>query len=223
MKKRLEDQLLELAFDPRQDSIPAEIEADPAAHMRLNEYRTMKSALGQLRDIPEHQLSTERLREALLHQGLKRRFQFPWQLTAYGSVACAVVVCAFFTSKVFRPVQQTPSSASPRNVVDVTPKLDSSDTANMWLTPPDANTHTPRGGVATAVHHHHAHLKLVTGHSTDSLVLNVKKLDPYVSTPPSRTLTSLYKPNSASEARDGDNQLPTKPVSPQGRFRMPSS
>ena len=99
MKKRLEDQLIELAFGDRHESGVAEGASTPEAAARLKEYRAMRSALGQLRELPEHQLSTERLREALLHQGLKRRRAFPWQALGYISAASSLFVCAYFVSR----------------------------------------------------------------------------------------------------------------------------
>ncbi len=99
MNKRLEDRIIELAFEERSESGAAEVAKSPEAAARLLEYRTMRSALGQLRELPEHQLSTERMRQALLHRGLKRRRAFPWQGLGYLAVAAGFFVCAFFVSK----------------------------------------------------------------------------------------------------------------------------
>ena len=114
MKKHLEDQLIELAFGDRTETGVAEMTTTPEAAERLKQYRTMRSALGQLRELPEHQLSTDRLREALLHQGLKRRRSFPWQALGYISAASSLFLCAFFLSRDLRRAGiQTQVAVSP--------------------------------------------------------------------------------------------------------------
>lgn len=102
MNKRLEDRLIQLAFEERSDAGMQQVADLPEAAARLREYQSIKTALGQLRDLPEHQMSTERLREALLHRGLKRRAAFPWQAIGYGATATALFVCAFVASRDIR-------------------------------------------------------------------------------------------------------------------------
>jgi hypothetical protein len=111
MKKRLEDRLIEFAFSDRTETDVAELATTPETAARLKEYRAMRSALGSLRELPEHQLSTERLREALLHQGLKRRRSFPWQALGYISAASSLFVCAFFLSRDVRRAGSQPQLA----------------------------------------------------------------------------------------------------------------
>ncbi|MHB8636321.1 MAG: hypothetical protein ACYC96_07605 [Fimbriimonadaceae bacterium] len=108
MKKRLEDRLIEVAFGDRTELTASEQAATPEAAARLKEYRLMRSALSQLREMPDHQLSTERLRERLLHQGLKRRRSFPWQALGYGIAACSLFVCAFYVSRDVRRITARP-------------------------------------------------------------------------------------------------------------------
>lgn len=75
MKKNLEDKLAMLAFEDitPEEAKALELEAanDPEARVALFEYREMREGLRAMADIPEHQLSTERLRDAILAQGLK--------------------------------------------------------------------------------------------------------------------------------------------------------
>jgi len=84
MKKKLEDKLAMLAFgdvDPRETArIEHELGGNDRARAILAEYREMRAALKALGEIPEHQLSTQRLRHAVLNSGLKPkpRPQFGW-------------------------------------------------------------------------------------------------------------------------------------------------
>ncbi|HVT13515.1 MAG TPA: hypothetical protein VHE55_14720 [Fimbriimonadaceae bacterium] len=84
MNKKLEDKLAMLAFgdlSPEETArLEQEVAGDPKAVMVLREYRDMRNGLKALHDIPEHQLSTERLRHAVLNQGLKpkTRPQLGW-------------------------------------------------------------------------------------------------------------------------------------------------
>ncbi len=84
MNKKLEDKLAMLTFgdlSPEETTrLEQEVAGDPKAVMVLRQYRDMRSGLKALHDIPEHQLSTERLRHAVLNQGLKptSRPQLGW-------------------------------------------------------------------------------------------------------------------------------------------------
>lgn len=75
MKKRLEEKLAMLAFgdlSPEETTrLEQEVAGDREAGRVLAEYRDMRSGLRAMSNIPEHQLSTERLRHAILTQGLK--------------------------------------------------------------------------------------------------------------------------------------------------------
>jgi hypothetical protein len=84
MNKRLEEKLAMLAFgdmSPEEVTrLEQEVVGDREASLVLEQYRGMRSGLRAMADIPEHQLSTERLRNAVLNQGLKpkSRPQLGW-------------------------------------------------------------------------------------------------------------------------------------------------
>lgn len=75
MKRKLEERLARLAFDDLSPSETAELErlaaSDTEAARMLNEYRSMRNGLRDLADVPPHQLSNDRLRDAILGQGLR--------------------------------------------------------------------------------------------------------------------------------------------------------
>jgi len=75
MKGKVEDKLVQLAFG---DLSPSEAkrleqvaERDPEAHRALVVYKEMRDGLRLLADVPEDQFSKERLRDAILKEGLK--------------------------------------------------------------------------------------------------------------------------------------------------------
>lgn len=74
MNKRIEDQLAKLAFGELSTSEEAELrrlcESDPEAGKTLEQFQSIRHGLKQLPVTP-HQLSTERLNEAILRQGLR--------------------------------------------------------------------------------------------------------------------------------------------------------
>jgi hypothetical protein len=94
MKKNLEDKLAMLAFE---DLSPEEAQAleqealhDPEAKIALFEYRQMREGLRAMADIPEHQLSSERLRDAILTQGLKPKSRSGLGWLWMPAAACAL-------------------------------------------------------------------------------------------------------------------------------------
>lgn len=74
MNKRIEDQLAKLAFGelgPREEAELRRLcETDPEAGKALEQFQSIRHGLKQLPVTP-HQLSTERLNEAILRQGLR--------------------------------------------------------------------------------------------------------------------------------------------------------
>lgn len=74
MNGKFEEKLAQLAFGDISSEEAARIEAqvhkNPEAARRLAEYRDMRGGLRAMADVPEHQLSNERLREAILARGL---------------------------------------------------------------------------------------------------------------------------------------------------------
>jgi len=75
MKGKFEDKLAKLAFGELNSDEAArlerEVQSDPEALRTLSMYKDMRSGLRSLSDIPEDQFSKERLRDAILTQGLK--------------------------------------------------------------------------------------------------------------------------------------------------------
>jgi anti-sigma factor RsiW len=97
MKFRKEDRLAKLAFGDLNEQEAQELEllvkSDPRMEKTLMEYRSMRDGLRQLADIPEHQLSNERLRDAILGNGLnpKAPVKFDWGWIATSALACFIV------------------------------------------------------------------------------------------------------------------------------------
>ena len=75
MRSKFEDKVAKLAFgDLSPDDavkIEKEVQNDPEARRALSLYRDMRYGLRELSEIPEDQFSKERLRDAILTQGLK--------------------------------------------------------------------------------------------------------------------------------------------------------
>jgi hypothetical protein len=101
MKRRTEDELIQLAFGELGEQEAAEIESrsqgDQEAAKTLATYRAMRESLREMNSIPESQLSKERLREALLRDGLKKEsagWGWSW---AFVPLAAAVIAFAFTT------------------------------------------------------------------------------------------------------------------------------
>src|SRR5690349_10801263 len=75
MNRKLEDAMVRLAFGdvtPEESAaLEREAQHDPEAARALASYRRMREGLKDLHEIPEDQLSKERLRHAILSQGLR--------------------------------------------------------------------------------------------------------------------------------------------------------
>ena len=84
MNSKFEEKLAQLAFGDLSPEEAARIEAqvknDPEALHALNMYHGMRAGLSGLKDIPADQMSKERLRDAILAQGLKPKAtpKFGW-------------------------------------------------------------------------------------------------------------------------------------------------
>jgi hypothetical protein len=104
MNGRFEDKLAQLAFGELSPTEAAHVEAqaakDPEALRTLAMYRSMKGGFSGMRDVPEDQMSKERLRDAILAQGLKpqpveqgARFGWLWMpATAFVLAAAAMAM-----------------------------------------------------------------------------------------------------------------------------------
>jgi hypothetical protein len=115
MNKRLEEKLAMLAFgdmSPEEVTrLEQEVVGDREASLVLEQYRGMRSGLRAMADIPEHQLSTERLRNAVLNQGLKPKSRpqlgWLWMPTMAAALAFGFVF--------IRNAQNSPLSGLPGN------------------------------------------------------------------------------------------------------------
>jgi len=113
MNRKTEDQLVRLAFGdltPEEAArLQAEAEGHPDSARALDTYRRMKSELRSLADVPEDQLSKERLREAILARGLrehpaKRSFSWLWLPAAAAALAFGVT---FMKGRAMHPTGPT--------------------------------------------------------------------------------------------------------------------
>lgn len=99
MKRKVEDELIKLAFgdiEPnRSERAKRAVQEDAAAAELLASYAEIREGLKQLKT-PEHQLSTERLRERILAEGLKAEkpnpFGWRWTLGSVAVAAAAMVI-----------------------------------------------------------------------------------------------------------------------------------
>lgn len=97
MSKRDLDLILRTAFNDQEDGDDAMIKEwlaqDQAAQSELKNMESLKVGLKSLADVPECQLSSERLREAILTQGVKpnRPAAYPWWKFALPAAAVAAV------------------------------------------------------------------------------------------------------------------------------------
>lgn len=111
MKRKNEEQLIELAFGDisagEAERLRQEISADPKASETLRTYEELRSSIGGLRDVPEMQLSRERLRHAILAGGLKESRN--WNLQWLGAPVAIAAVAFAFTLVARRPALPLPA------------------------------------------------------------------------------------------------------------------
>lgn len=113
MKRKNEETLIELAFGDvtpaEADRLRAEIARDADSQATLQAYEELRASIGCLRDIPEMQMSRERLRHAILAGGLKesRKWQWNW----IGAPVAIAAVAFAVTMVVRRPGLPLPSGA----------------------------------------------------------------------------------------------------------------
>jgi hypothetical protein len=111
--KNKEEKLIELAFQDLSTQESERISADLSddAKKTVREYAQMRTALREMRDeVPEMQLSSERLRDAILRDGLKpanRRPAFSFlSLGPALGVAATVALCIWYVN---RPSMSVPT------------------------------------------------------------------------------------------------------------------
>lgn len=123
MKHRNEDEIILLAFGELSGSEAARIrgiiDADPAAKRVYDSYASMSTGLRAMH-VPEHQLSTERLRDRILRQGLKETPKAPFWRLAWMPVA-AGLVAVVFTYKMNQNALDVPIADLPTSVSDLKP------------------------------------------------------------------------------------------------------
>jgi len=99
MRRRKENKLMNLAFGELSKDEAAALEGslsdDPQARNTVQSYQRMRSDLQLLHDIPEMQMSHERLRDAVLREGLKKQnhaARFGWVVAPGMAVVLAVAL-----------------------------------------------------------------------------------------------------------------------------------
>lgn len=119
MNRRNEEKLINLAFGELSQeeaaALQAQMSADPKTARLLSDYRQIKTDLPRLNDIPEMQLSGDRLRDAILQRGLKKTNRWPllgW-MVAPGLAALLAVALFVHKPEAFTP-QSTAQSAEPK-------------------------------------------------------------------------------------------------------------
>lgn len=110
MKRKNEVQLIELAFgdvNPEEATqLRQQVEADASSMATLQAYEELRNSLGNLRDVPEMQMSRERLRDAILADGLRESRRFTW--TWFAAPAAVAALAFAFTLLVRDPVMPLP-------------------------------------------------------------------------------------------------------------------
>lgn len=110
MNSHHEEKLLNCAFgdiSPEEAMrIEAEAARNPELRQRLDDYQSMRAGLRSLGDhVPEHQLSNERLRDAILARGLSTTAGASsptgpkWWQIAWMPVAAAAIAAVVFMAK----------------------------------------------------------------------------------------------------------------------------
>lgn len=129
MKRKLEDQLVQMAFGDMTPEDAARLtqlaQSDPNAARALESYRQIRNGLHSLREVPEPQLSNERLRDAILRSGLPagsgepiaRRWTWAW--VPVGALALAFSLTMMRGGGEAAPmiVEDTAGSSRERSVV----------------------------------------------------------------------------------------------------------
>ncbi len=123
MKRNLEEKLAMLAFgdmSPEETSrLESELAGDREALAILAQYRGMRTGLRALGDVPDHQLSSERLRHAVLNRGLKPKSRpqlgWLWMPAAAAAMSFAIFLVVHRSDSQLRDL---PSIASNQGSID---------------------------------------------------------------------------------------------------------
>ena len=138
MNGKFEEKLTQLAFGELSPKEAARVEAqaskDPEALRMLNSYRGMKSGLSDLTEIPEDQFSKDRLRDAILTQGLKPKavdrsggWNWLWMPTAACVLAAGLMMFGPFGSRSNEPVVAINDGAVASTLLAQSPLIKSFD------------------------------------------------------------------------------------------------
>jgi len=229
MNRKIEDELMKLAFEemtPEQASELSQIAAsDPEAQRTLTDYQDIKRSLRMLADVPPHQLSNERLRSAILGQGLKparKRFSLGWASMPLSAAALAVV---FMAIKPKPPVEPMVALHQKENLFPV-PTI-TAPPSRFALKTPAANTAlpsivpqpTPTVMKSTVAFHrsvrHHSHkiddrVALVSGDENGSLDGDIRfamnQADKQVKSPVTSASPLVANPSAAPAATVAENK-----------------
>ncbi len=108
MKRHHEDKLIDLAFGELTAEEAEQLRAcacnDPKLARTLNQYSEMREGLASLKEIPEMQLSCDRLRDAILAGGLKEPRTIGW---SWVGVPIALAAVAFVVTLAIKRPQPT--------------------------------------------------------------------------------------------------------------------
>jgi len=120
MKGKFEDKLAQLAFGeltPEEAAkIEREVHGDPEALRALSLYKDMKEGLRSLSEVPEDQFSKERLRDAILTQGLRPVAPRPTSSRSWLWMPTAACVMGFSLMFVMNMTRK--SHGAPHLVID---------------------------------------------------------------------------------------------------------
>jgi hypothetical protein len=110
MRRDFEDRLIRLAYEDlsqeEMDFLEAELLAEPEAAACVEEHRSIRVGLRSMADVPQDQLSVDRLRTAILSQGLKPKpVRAGWGWAWMPATAAAL---ALGMTMVRLPFQSTP-------------------------------------------------------------------------------------------------------------------
>ena len=163
MKRNNDDRLFDLAFGDLSETEAAEFEArmsaEPGVASELSDLRTLKADLKSLADIPPHQLSNDRLRDAILGQGLKPTRSLDWSWLWMPALSCALVAGLLVglhrrqvsdVSFVGGPVAESKTPDFARSIRSFTPMLP----ARVAMVDPVAKKHEVTTIAPTLVRNH---------------------------------------------------------------------
>lgn len=149
MNKREEDRLIEMVFgelNPNDESVLSHrVASDEELAAFASEWEELRDDLKSLKDIPEMQLSSERLRDAILGQGLRPEPAINWWNFAWVPVAAClallIVVPSIRGNKTAPMIVMNDTPLKSSSVLSGAPKLELPRPKDLVITiPPVAPT-----------------------------------------------------------------------------------